>query len=337
MGVPGKVKGRIAFYGGIALAIIGFLLYATAMPGESHRGPLPALSPEERELAASLEAHVRALAETIGERRVGHGDSLELARGYILSAVRRIPGVREDHVRLEDVGPGGYYAKNVILELPGASPTLVVVGAHYDSAVGAPGADDNATGVAAALELARRFSGRKLRKTVRFVLFANEEPPYFQNQGMGSLTHARACEQRGERIGAMVSLESLGYYTDVDGSQRYPWPVGMLYPERGNFVAFVGNLASRSLVRESIAAFRSGISFPSEGAALPAGVPGVGWSDHWAFWEAGYPALMVTDTAPYRNPTYHEGTDRPAAIDCFKLARVTIGLSHVLERLVAED
>jgi len=167
------------------------------------------------------------------------------------------------------------------------------------------------------------------------VLFANEEPPYFQHAGMGSLTHARASARRDDHIDAMLSLESLGYYAEAPGSQRYPWPIGLLYPDRADFVAFVGNVGSRALVREAIGTFRSAVSFPSEGAALPASIPGVGWSDHWSFWESGYRAVMVTDTAPYRNPNYHEPTDLPGTLDYQRLARVTIGLTHVVEHLAA--
>ena len=168
---------------------------------------------------------------------------------------------------------------------------------------------------------------------MRFVLFANEEQPFFENPGMGSLVHARNCRQRNEQIDAMLSLESIGYYSDVPGSQRYPWPVGLLYPDRGDFVAFVGNVGSRGLVRRAIGAFREGASFPSEGGALPASIPGVGWSDQWAFWHFDYPAIMVTDTAVFRNPHYHESTDSPATLDYLKLARVTLGLRHVIEAL----
>ena len=145
----------------------------------------------------------------------------------------------------------------------------MLVGAHYDSETGTPGANDNASGVAATLELARRLSGLRFAKSIRFVLFANEESPYFQSPGMGSLVHARGCRERGERIDAMLSLESLGYYSDTPGSQRYPWPVGLLYPDRGNFIGFVGNLGSRSLVRRAIGLFRESTPVPSEGAAFP--------------------------------------------------------------------
>jgi hypothetical protein len=327
------VKRRILFYGGVVLALILPLAYMTHMPGSGYRGPLPEPSSETRALAVALEEHVVALAQTIGERRVGHGDSLERSRAYIESVARVFEEQGRMSARLEDLGPEGSYAKNVIVELPGASADLVIVGAHYDSAVGAPGADDNASGVASTLELARALSAQRFQKTLRFVLFANEEQPFFQNPGMGSLVHARNCRQRNEQIDAMLSLESIGYYSHVPGSQRYPWPVGLLYPDRGDFVAFVGNVGSRGLVRRAIGAFREGASFPSEGGALPASIPGVGWSDQWAFWHFDYPAIMVTDTAVFRNPHYHESTDSPATLDYLKLARVTLGLRHVIEAL----
>jgi hypothetical protein len=129
----------------------------------------------------------------------------------------------------------------------------------------------------------------------------------------------------------------LGYYSDAPGSQRYPWPVGLLYPDHGNFVGFVGNLASRGLVRRAIGVFRESVRFPSEGAALPARIPGVGWSDHWAFWEFDYPAIMITDTATYRDPHYHERTDVSANVDVVRLARVTLGLEKVIEHLATRS
>ena len=327
------VKGRIAFYGSVLLALILLVAYATAMPGTSYRGAPGEASPDEKALALGLRAHVDAMSERIGERHLGRADSLASARDYILTTVRAVPGLKADQIHVEDVGPAGKHAENIVVELRGAGAEVVVVGAHYDSAEGAAGADDNASGVAAALELLRRASTHRFERTCRFVLFANEEPPYFQTAGMGSLAHARASRQRGEHVSAMLSLESLGYYSDAEGSQRYPWPVGLLYPDRGDFVAFVGNLGSRSLVRDTIGAFRSTATVPSEGAALPAGIPGVGWSDHWAFWENGAAAVMVTDTAPFRNPNYHRASDRAATLDYLKLARVTLGLGRVVEEL----
>ena len=330
------MKRRIGVYASVLLAIVLFLSYMTVMPGAPHRGPLPEVSDELASLATVLERHVIMVSLTIGERRIGHGDSLERAKAYLVSELEPIVAQKRASLWLEDLGADGSNAKNVVVELAGASPELVIVGAHYDSAPGAPGANDNGSGVAAALELAKLLSARHFSKSVRFVFFANEEPPYFQNPGMGSLHHARGCRERGEKVSAMLSLESLGYYSSEPGSQRYPWPVGLLYPDRGNFIGFVGNLASRSLVRRAIAAFRAATRFPSEGAALPAFIPGVGWSDHWAFWEFGYPAIMLTDTATFRDPHYHSAADTPEHLDFASLARVTLGIQHVVERLAGE-
>jgi hypothetical protein len=194
------VKGRLAFYGGIVVVAVLSVAYATAMPGKSYSGSPPAPSSEEATLSTALHEHVSALSEVIGERRVGKGDSLTRAKAYLLDTVREISSTHDAHVHLEDVGPDGYHAENVIFEVPGVTTNLVVIGAHYDSAMGAPGADDNATGVAVTLELMRRFSPQRPKKTLRFVLFANEEAPYFQNAGMGSLTHAQGCRRRGEQL-----------------------------------------------------------------------------------------------------------------------------------------
>jgi hypothetical protein len=159
--------------------------------------------------------------------------------------------------------------------------------------------------------------------------------PYFQSAAMGSLQHARGCRARGEVLRAMFSLETMGYFSDAAGSQKYPAPLDRLYPDRGNFIAFVGNLGSRGLVRESIGHFRQHASVPAEGGALPSLLPGVGWSDHWAFWETGYDALMVTDTALFRDPTYHRASDIASNLDFERLARVVVGLQRVLEALAA--
>jgi hypothetical protein len=332
------VKSRILFYGGgVLLALFSFGVYSMSMPGTPFRGTLPAPSAELQSLADALKGHVVALSQDIGERRVGLGDSLQRAQRYLVAAAGGTATQSVSTVHLEDVGIGGGHANNVFWELPGLSSELVIVGAHYDSAEGAPGADDNASGVAAVLELARRLSTRRFKRTIRFVLFANEEPPYFQNPGMGSFTHARGCHQRGERIAAMLSLESIGYYSDARHSQKYPRLMGFLYPDRGDFVAFIGNLDSRSLVHDAIRTFRATTRFPSEGAALPARVPGIGWSDHWAFWQFGYPAIMATDTALFRNPHYHQHTDTATTVDYVRLAAVTTGIQRIVEELAGRS
>jgi hypothetical protein len=324
---------------GIVLGLLAMfaaaVCYCIPMPGESRQGPAPPLSKGERNTATELRRHVTKLASDIGERRATFGDSLRRAESYLndeLTPLTSLPGV---HLRREPLHDAPGDVANLVLDLAGRQPgPLVLVGAHYDSAPGGtPAANDNGSGTAAALVLAHRLATAAHTLPIRIVLFANEEMPYFATNGMGSLTHARGCQQRGEQLRAMFSLETMGYYSDKPGSQQYPPPLSFLYPDRGNFIGFVGNLASRSLVRESIGVFRAHASIASEGAALPPGLPGVGWSDHWAFWHVGYPAIMVTDTAPFRDPNYHQLSDTVEQLDFERLARVVVGLEATLLEL----
>ncbi len=186
-------------------------------------------------------------------------------------------------------------------------------------------------GVAAMLELAARLAQSPQPRTVRFAAFANEEPPFFQTEHMGSLVYSRAARARGDRIVAMLSLETMGYYSNETGSQQYPAPLAMLYPDVGNFIGFVTNVGSAPLLLKARRAFKARTPFPLQSAAVPAAIPGVGWSDHWAFWQAGYAAMMVTDTAPFRYPWYHTAHDTPDKIDYERLAHVVDGLQAVVE------
>jgi Zn-dependent M28 family amino/carboxypeptidase len=239
-----------------------------------------------------------------------------------------------------DVKPQEYpidgkpYTNLAVQRLGTTKPTeVVLIGGHYDSAFTSPGANDNGTGAAATLELAKLFAQRSTHRTVRFVEFTNEEPPFFQTDNMGSLVYAQRIDPRQEKIVAMLSLETMGYFSDVAGSQKYPFPIGLLYPSQGNFIGFTGNLDSGDLVRRSVAAFRRRAQFPSQGVVLPGWVPGVGWSDQWAFWQRGYPGVMVTDTAPYRYPHYHTADDTIDKINFNQLARVVSGLAEVIADL----
>jgi hypothetical protein len=169
------------------------------------------------------------------------------------------------------------------------------------------------------------------------VLYANEESPWFKTEGMGSLVHARSLRAEGREVAAMLSLETIGYYSDAPHSQRYPFPLSLLYPPTGNFIGFVGNVRSRALVRQAVGSFRSHTAFPAEGVAAPAFITGVDWSDHWSYWQQGWPALMVTDTAPFRYPHYHTPQDTPDKLDYERLARVVTGIARVVRELVSRD
>jgi hypothetical protein len=301
------------------------------MPGFSYRGPLAPLSEQQQRLAAELETDVRVLAAEIGERHYLRYAELQRAAAYIARRFREA-GYQVERQRYE---VGGQQFENLAVELAGSRVPgqLVVIGAHYDSVPGSPGANDNGSGVAALLAMASRLAAARPERTLRLVAFANEEMPHFRTPAMGSWVYAERCRGRAEHIVAMLCLETLGYYSEKPGTQRYPPPLSLLYPAEGNFLAFVANTSSRPLLRQVVAAFRTHAQFPSEGAALPAIIPGVGWSDQWAFWRQGYPGVMVTDTAPYRYPFYHTSQDQPDRIDYPRLARVVEGLAQVVQEL----
>nr|MCH9687406.1 M28 family peptidase [Deltaproteobacteria bacterium] len=196
------------------------------------------------------------------------------------------------------------------------------------------GANDNGSGVAAMLELSRAFAGTPRGRTLRFVAFVNEEPPYFQEDSMGSVVYAKRSAARGEDIVGMLSLETIGYYTNEPDSQDYPKIVAALYPDRGNFVTFVSNTRSRRFVKEVVRSFESHTTFPSESIAAIDAIPGIGWSDHWSFYEEGYPSVMITDTAPNRYPHYHTRHDTPDKLTYPDMARVVDALHGVVGDLV---
>jgi Zn-dependent M28 family amino/carboxypeptidase len=316
-----------------SLPAIG-LIYTIDMPAKSYSGPFQPLSEEERELRNRLENHISHLALQIGERNIWHYAELEAASIYIRDSFKEL-GYLPDIQAYESQGRT---VKNLAVERVGSTlpQEIIVVGAHYDSVPGSPGANDNGSGVAAVLELARLLNDKQMERTVRFVTFVNEEPPFSYTEEMGSRVYATQARERGERISAMLSLETIGYYSDEPGSQHYPFPFSFFYPDTANFIGFVGNLSSRSLVRRSLNAFRQHTPFPSEGLASPGWVTGVSWSDHCSFWRAGYPAIMITDTALFRYTHYHTLTDTPDKLDYDRTARVVKGLSHVIEVLANE-
>jgi hypothetical protein len=303
------------------------MLLRDAMPGKSHTGPLPPLSASQKKLSASLKKDLTYLAGQLGERNSLHYEQLQRSHGWI---AQRLKGLGYS-VRSYNYSILGKTYTNIEAQRGKKGPFLVV-GAHYDSVAGSPGANDNGSGTVALLALAERL--KTAPGNFRLVFFPNEEPPYFVKETMGSLVYARMCQKRGDNLKAMLSLETLGYYSQVKGSQKYPMPLSLTYPSTGNFVAFIGNFESGPLVQLCVGAFREAAQFPSEGAALPANVPGVGWSDHWSFWEIGVPGVMVTDTAPFRYPHYHLESDTPDKVDYDSLARVVEGLEKVIRKLL---
>jgi len=306
-------------------------LFTVRMPGPPFSGPLPPLTPAQDQLRAGLERHVRALAGDIGVRSDETYGNVQRAAAYI----ERELAASGYRVASQEFTADGRSYRNLEATLGGTSRAqeVVVLGAHYDTAEDAPGADDNASGVAGVLELARVFARAPQTRTVRFVFFPNEEPPSFATGDMGSRHYAKAARARNDQIVAMLSIESIGYYDTDEGSQRYPFPLSLAYPDVGDFIGFVSNLKSRGLLHRAIGAFRAHATVPTQGAAAPGWLPGIWWSDHWSFWLEDYPAIMISDTAPYRNPFYHTPQDTPDKLDYDRTARVVDGLAYVVRAL----
>ncbi|MEJ2226815.1 MAG: M28 family peptidase [Alphaproteobacteria bacterium] len=317
----------------LIIAIVAALWYSLGMPGRSYTGPLPPATDEETDLAARLKQHVVALAST--PHNIRHYANLEAAARYLDQTLT----AEGYHVVSQSFEVDGKVVRNleITIEPPesNAKTKTVVIGAHYDSVFDVPGANDNGSSVAAILELGRLLKDmRPTRTRLRLVLFVNEEPPYFKTENMGSFRYAQMLAGRNEPVSAMIALDTIGYFSDKPGSQQYPPPFDKVFPDQGNFIAFVGMPGSRSLVRDVVASFRRHTDFPSIGGIAPGFVPGIDWSDHWSFVQHGFPAMLITDTAVFRYPHYHELTDTPDKVNYERLARVTKGIERILRDLV---
>jgi Zn-dependent M28 family amino/carboxypeptidase len=281
-----------------------------------------------------LKRHVTRLASAIGPRNIYHYEALQAAAAYVEASLAE---AGHTPARQPYEACGKAFA-NIVAEVAGTDRRgeIVVVGAHYDSHKDSPGADDNASAVAALLELARRFAHHRPSRTLRFVAFANEEAPFTRRKAMGSRVYARECRRRGDNIVGMVCLESLGYYSEEVGSQWLSfW--GLFLPRRGDFLALVANRPSRALLARVAGALERRGGLPYRRVVLPSHVPGAWSSDHWSFWLEGYPALMVTDTVPLRNPHYHKREDTPDKVDFARLGRGVDDLEAAVSELVGNE
>lgn len=329
----GPIKKRLTVYGGILLTLALALIINCRCPGTTTRTIAPeAVTP----FRTRLEASVNHMALTLGERNVENAPkALEATADWIVKQWRDL-GL-EPREYTYSASPQGHVCRNLEVDVAGpAGGPIVLVGAHYDSAHGTPGADDNASGVAAMLEVSRALAGERLGARVRCVAFVNEEPPWFYGELMGSYVYAKMAKERGDPIYAMLSLETMAYFTDKRDSQRYPRPLDLLYPDQGNFIGVVGCLSGRWLVTRTVELLRAESDVPVECASLWHKTPGVSLSDHSSFWKVGYPALMITDTANFRNPGYHQYYDLPDRLDYDRFARVTMGVIAVTRQLARD-
>ncbi len=284
------------------------------------------------DIKSNLMATVKYLSQDIGQRSYLDVDKLNRAADYIEKKFRSYGC----ELKRQPFNYQGNTYYNIICEIKGTEARddgILVVGAHYDTVVGTPGADDNASGVAGLLELTRLAALNPFQRTVRFAAFSLEEPPIFMTKNMGSYIYAKSLRNEDVKVYGMISLEMLGYYSERKGSQYYPFPFfKWFYPDKGNFIAFVGNISSRSFTIRVKKLFKSVSSLPVESLNAFSIVPGVNFSDHLNFWEFGYPAFMITDTAFYRNPNYHALGDIPETLDYDRMAELVSGLYRALSK-----
>ena len=326
------VKGGISYFGSnrvnkpIASSIVLALMLAGGCASSSNG--VATVEDPRTVLARQLERDVRALADDVGVRDVDHPRQAAAAAAYVEGRFRQIGRGR---VSVQPYDVGGTTHRNVCLEVAGTEKPdeVVVVGAHYDTARGTPGADDNASGVSGVMELSRRFAADPAPRTVRFVAFGTEEPPNIRTKHMGSFHYARLCRERNDNLVAMMSVEMIGTFSDAPGTQRSP-PLMSGYPTVGNFLLFVGDTSVGPLVRHSREVFTRHDGMPAEVMVGPRFMPGVNSSDQWSFWQWNYPGIMVTDTAHWRNANYHKPDDTAEKLNYPEMARAVEGLAAVL-------
>jgi hypothetical protein len=300
------------------LLIVALCLYVTQpLIGSANISASLSVDPKR------LEAHVRTLSESFVPRDESHPENLDRCAAYI----RREFESANARVSEQPFTVAGKTYRNVIAHFGPETKEMVVVGAHYDTAGPLPGADDNASGVAGLLELARLLGNGQLPIRAELVAYTLEEPPFFRSEQMGSAMHAKALKREGAAVRAMFSLEMIGYFSDDPDSQHFPSSVlSLFYPTKGNFISVVGKMGEGMLVRKIKKAMAGATSLPVYSINAPRLIPGVDFSDHLSYWREGYPAVMITDTAFYRNANYHTMGDTAERLDYRRMGQVVEGV-----------
>jgi len=309
-----------------AVICAGILMLATLV-AQPMVTPVPSTPPSVD--PAKLEAHVKKLSVDFYPRSFDHVAKLGSTAAYIEEQFKEAGA----QVSIQDVIVDKARYKNLVARFGPERGRLLVIGAHYDSHGGTPGADDNASGIAGLLELAHLLGQSTPGRPVELVAYTLEEPPHFRSPHMGSVWHARALKAEGRDVKLMLSLEMIGYFSDSPGSQAYPLAAMKLaYPDRGNFIALVGQFGDFGLSRSVKAAMSGATDLPVYSLNAPAFVQGVDFSDHRSYWAQGYPALMVTGTAFMRNRNYHRAGDTFDKLDYKRMAMVVQSVYAVLSR-----
>jgi len=308
---------------GLTILLLGGWLY-TGQPTRRRNRP-SALNAD----AAQLRRHVEMLSITFHPRNCSHPGNLDLCAAYIAKHFEAAGA----QVCAQSFQASQKTYRNVIAHFPGRDPSAkrFIVGAHYDSCWETPGADDNASGVAGLLELARLIGLHGSRCPVELVAYTLEEPPYFRSQYMGSYVHASRVPDP-ENVRAAVVLEMIGYFSGRLGSQWYPLPFfHLFYPSRGNYIAVVSELKQRRIVKAFKAGMKGATPMPVYSVNAPRWIPGIELSDHRNYWPFGMEAFMITDTAFLRNLAYHQRGDTADRLDYTRMGQVAVAVYEAIQ------
>ncbi len=312
----------LAFFGVILIFAVGLLISWIIVTQPLLVSPRPN-APTVSVPPVRLERHVGMVSQTYMPRNAAHPENLDRIAAYIAQEFAQANA----RVVEQPYAIDGHTYRNVIGSYGPDTADRIVIGAHYDAAGPFPGADDNASGVAGLLELAYLLGTVPLSTRVELVAYTLEEPPYFRTPLMGSAVHAQSLRQQGHSVRVMIALEMIGYFSDAPNSQLFPASIlKLFYPTEGNFIAIVGNVGQGAVVRRAKRAMRGASALPVYSLNAPRFVPGVDFSDHLQYWAAGYQALMITDTAFYRNARYHTAHDTPETLDYPRMAMVVQGV-----------
>lgn len=327
---------RRRFFLAGAAGVVGFLgfalWYTTMCEGTWDGTPLEvARARELTVMEAGLRADVAYLSRTLGPRNPKHYDGLVAAADWIRARWASLGyEVREQAFDVE-----GKECVNLEVEIAGraAPDEIVLLGAQYDTWPDSPGANNNGGGVAVLLRVSELLRDHQPDRTIRLVAFTTQEPPYSNTASMGSLHYARRSRERGENIRVMMSMDAIGVYKHEPGTQSLPFPFSLLYPDRGNFLGFIADLPTRSLLVETTRGFKKGSAFPIEAGSVPRWVEGASWSDHASFWRYGYRGIQITDTGAFRSASHTTSDDTMEKMDFVALARITMGMYGAMVEL----
>jgi len=313
----------------ILLAVLwSLLVFSSSAPLQSFTGPLAAVTSAEDEAADRLSTTVEGLAQDIGPRGQHTPGSEEQTTRFIQGELRRMR-LDGTEVALDCAGVPGT-AIEVVVPGRAIARESIILAAHVDSAAGSPGADDNASGVAVLLEVLRTLSGSPCDRTLRFVFWSPGAAPSAGTEKSAAAAYAARLHGRREKVALVLCLDSLGNYSDVEGSQSVPFPFNFFFPKKGNFVAFVGDWSSHGAMDRALEQFRQNCKFPSEAFSLPSGLDFASQADDGFLRDAGFAALRVTDTGSWRNASVGTSGDRTTSLDYRRMARVSKGLSDMV-------